>query len=161
MKRILFLIPIFFVSTSAFADENKIKNYIFTHYKKVPSVIVEEIARHTLEKSEKWDIPYELTIAVMEVESSFNPYSCSKARARGLMQVRYVVWGKVFGLKSKYDLHEVDIGIEAGIRVLKTYIEKTGSVDKALYKYVGGNERYVKRVNSCMERFKSFSQSSE
>jgi len=94
----------------------------------------------------------------MEVESSFNPtYIGPKTKygkARGLMQVMPKFWVKEFNLKNKYDLHDIQICIDSGTHILKKYlIGKDYNMKQALYKYVNGDNQYVKDVYECMGKF--------
>ncbi len=140
---------------------NDIKNYISIHYKTVPTSIIDEIAENILIASKKYSISFITIIAVMEVESSFNPMQIGPrtkyGKARGLMQVMPIFWTKEFGLKSKYDFHDIQIGIDSGTRVLKKYlIQKNYDMKKALYKYVNGDNQYIKDVYECMGKFVVF-----
>ncbi len=141
-------------------SELHITNYILKYYKKVPPVLAKEIAKVVLEKSAEYNVSFHVIVAVMEVESNFDPFSVSKLKkdpARGLMQVRYNVWKKTLGIKSAYDLHSVTGGIDAGTRVLRTYLDQTkNNLEKTLYKYVGKNKAYVRLVYAKMGKFTAF-----
>ena len=141
-------------------SELHITNYILKYYKKVPPVLAREIARVSLEKSAEHNVSFHVIVAVMEVESNFDPFSVSKLKndpARGLMQVRYNVWKETLGMKSAYDLHSVAGGIDAGTRVLRTYLDQTkGNLEKTLYKYVGKDKAYVRLVYAKMGKFTAF-----
>jgi len=143
--------------------ECKITKYILTYYKKVPPILAKEISRVILEKAAEHNVPYPVIMAVTEVESDFNPFSVSKLKtdpARGLMQVRYNVWKETLGLKSAYDLHSISGGIDAGTRVLRTYLDQTDNdLDKTLYKYVGKDTSYVNLVYNKMGKFTAFESS--
>jgi len=129
-------------------------------YKKVPPVLAREIAKVTLEKSAEHNVSFHIIVAVMEVESNFDPFSVSKLKkdpARGLMQVRYNVWKDTLGMKSAYELHSVTGGIDAGTRVLRTYLDQTkNNLEKTLYKYVGKDKSYVRLVYAKMGKFTAF-----
>jgi len=138
-------------------SEQDISNYILSNYTKTPSAVAKEIARMVLIKSEEHNVPFIVIVAVIEVESQFNPYAVSQLKkdpARGLMQVRPGIWGKKLDLKKNNDLHDIEIGIDAGTRVLRIYLDETeNDMKKALYKYVGGSKEYGKKVYECMGRF--------
>ena len=140
--------------------ESNITKYILTNYKKVPPIIAKEISKVILEKSLEHNVPYPVILAVIEVESDFDPYSVSKLKfdpARGLMQVRYNVWKETLGLKSAYDLHSISGGIDAGTRVLRKYLDDTkNNLGKTLYKYVGKNRAYINLVYNKMGKFTAF-----
>lgn len=141
-------------------SELHITNYILKYYKKVPPVLAREIAKVVLEKSAEHNVSFHVIVAVMEVESNFDPFSVSKLKkdpARGLMQVRYNVWKEALGMKSAYDLHSVTGGIDAGTRVLRTYLDQTkNNLEKTLYKYVGKDKAYVRLVYAKMGKFTAF-----
>jgi len=138
-------------------SEQDINDYILRRYSKTPKIVAKEIARMILIKSEEHNVPFIAIVAVMEVESQFNPYAISrltKDPARGLMQVRPGVWGEILGLKNKTELHDIEIGIDAGTRVLRIYLDETkNDMKKALYKYVGGDTKYGEKVYECMGKF--------
>lgn len=141
-------------------SEHEIENisqYITTYYRTVPPQLADIIAKTIIEKSVEHRIPFEVVLGVIEVESSFNPFAISNKGARGLMQVMYSVWGKEFNLTSQYQLHDLEIGIDCGIRIIKRYLKQTkNNMRKTLYKYVGGDSKYGKRVYECMGKFVVF-----
>ena len=141
-------------------SEIHITNYILKYYKKVPPVLAREIAKISLEKSAEHNVSFHVIVAVMEVESNFDPFSVSKLKsdpARGLMQVRYNVWKEALGMKSAYDLHSISGGIDAGTRVLRTYLDQTkNNLEKTLWKYVGKDKAYVRLVYAKMGKFTAF-----
>lgn len=142
-------------------DKKAVMAYIKNNYRRVPKEIVDSIAVNVITKSIQHNVPYELIVGIIEVESDFNPTAVSKAGARGLMQVRQEVWGKTFGVADKFSLHEVDVGIDLGIRVLKHYLAGKdggikGDISQALYLYVGKNKDYVKQVLTSMGTFVLF-----
>ena len=59
-------------------SELHIINYILKYYKKVPPVLAREIAKVSLEKAAEYNVSFHVIVAVMEVESNFDPYSVSK-----------------------------------------------------------------------------------
>lgn len=134
-------------------SKDDIKNYILQYYKKTPPSVAEETAKIILEKSEQYDVPFVAIVGVTEVESSFDPYSVSTAGARGLMQVMYTVWGKKFELGNKYALHDIETGVESGVKVLREYLNDTdNNMRKALYKYLGGPNPMRKRFRPTKEQ---------
>lgn len=142
------------IEDSKHINDIAIRSYIKSTYKKVPDELIDSITVHLISLCSKNSIPVELMVGLVEVESNFNPMLCSKKEARGLAQVRYSVWGKKFGIKSKFDLHKVDIGINTGILVLKEYLEQNDrDISKALYLYVGKDSDYILKVYEAMGRF--------
>ena len=79
-----------------------------------------------------------LVLAIMSVESSFNPKAQSHAGAQGLMQVLTRVHAEKFvpfgGIPAAFD---PVANIRVGSAILKEYINREGSVEGALKSYVG------------------------
>jgi len=140
--------------------KDEIKAFILKYRKTVPPTVADQIAVHILDKSAEHGVPFVAVLAVMDVESGYNPYAISQLKkdpARGLMQVRFGVWGEKLGLKSKYDLHDIETNIDSGCRILRIYLDEThNDMKKALYKYVGGSDRYAKEVYETMGKFVVF-----
>lgn len=139
-------------------DVTDIRSYILANYKRVPDIVAEEIAIRTVELASKHGIAVPILVGMMEVESDFGPHGVSKKHARGLMQVRWKVWGATLeeelSLTDYHQLHQIKSGIEAGIVVFKYYMKQNdNNISKALYAYVGKNKSYVTKVYSAMGRF--------
>ena len=93
-----------------------------------------------------------LILAIMAVESSFNPFAQSAVGAQGLMQVmtrvhddKYVAFG---GNRAAFDPIS---NLRVGVQVLKECIARAGSVQEGLRYYVGaalqeGDGGYASRV---------------
>ena len=82
-----------------------------------------------------------LIIAVMAIESRFNPIAESVAGAKGLMQVipkYHAAKFREFG-GDKYAVFDPETNILVGSKILKEYISRTGSVSTALQLYVGSS----------------------
>jgi len=82
------------------------------------------------------DLEPELVMALVKVESSFNPECKSRVGARGLMQVMPRT-GK--HMKCGTDLHDPETNVECGCRVLKRYLKLyDGNLIYALSAYNAG-----------------------
>jgi soluble lytic murein transglycosylase-like protein len=95
----------------------------------------------------------ELVLAVIEVESNFNPYAISKAGARGLMQVM-PFWLKEIG-KPGDSLFRMSTNLRYGCTILKFYLDKEkGNLFHALARYNGsrGQRWYPARVNTALNK---------
>ncbi len=75
--------------------------------------------------SEKYGIDQSLILAIMQIESSFNPYAVSSSDALGLMQVvQHTAGADVFRMKGKYGnpsrryLFDPENNIDAGVAYL-------------------------------------------
>lgn len=139
-----------------------IKSYITTNYKRVPIQIVDNIANDIVKLCNKHKIPHSLIVGMMEVESAFNPMAVSNKKARGLMQVRFSVWKKELKLTNKFQLHEIETGIESGILVLKHYLGGNGNdLYDALYRYVGRSTQYIYKVQTATIKFMMYEASQQ
>lgn len=137
-------------------DFKYIEDYILWINKTVPPIVATETARNIIIASDKYDLPVTAIVAVMERESHFNPTYISKAGARGLMQVMPVHL-KELNLKSRFDYHDIEKGINAGAYVLKKYLKKhNNNMKKALLQYVNYDKQYVKDVYNSMGKFVVF-----
>lgn len=89
----------------------------------------------------------ELVLAVIHVESNFNPYAISVAGARGLMQVM-PFWLKEIG-KPGDSLFHVQTNLRYGCTILKYYLDKErGNLMHALARYNGspGQRQYPAKI---------------
>jgi hypothetical protein len=99
-----------------------------------------------------------LIIAVMAIESRFNPIAESVAGAKGLMQVipKYHVdkFQKYGG--EQYAVFDPETNIRVGAQILKDYLARTGHLDSALQMYAGAlddqEDTYTGKVMSEKER---------
>lgn len=147
-------------------SKDDIRNYILTYYKTVAPTIAEEIATKILEKSDQHNVPFVALVAMVEAESHFNPFSISPLKSdpgRGLLQVRFKRWADKLGLKDKFQLHDIETGIDSGAQILKELLDKNeGDMKKALWQYVGVSEnvdvgnRYINKVYANMGKFTVF-----
>ena len=93
-----------------------------------------------------------LILAVMAVESGFNPFAQSSAGAQGLMQVMPEIHaGKYALFGGAYAAFDPKTNLRVGARVLKEFIDRTGSVQGGLKHYVGaanlpGDGNYTDKV---------------
>jgi soluble lytic murein transglycosylase-like protein len=94
------------------------------------------------------DLPPELVLAVIDVESNFDRFAISAASALGLMQVM-PFWVKEVGGDDKNMLFDIDFNVLLGCQILKFYLERErGDLIKALARYNGsiGRRNYADRV---------------
>jgi soluble lytic murein transglycosylase-like protein len=94
------------------------------------------------------DVPPELVLAVIDVESNFDRFAISSASALGLMQVM-PFWVRELGYKDKNELFKIDINVLLGCRILKFYLDmERGSLVQGLARYNGsvGRRWYSDRV---------------
>lgn len=94
-----------------------------------------------------FDLPPELVLAVIDVESNFDRYAISHAGALGLMQVM-PFWREEIG-RPEDDLHDIPTNLLYGCRILAYYLEmENGDRRAALARYNGsrGQRWYPDRV---------------
>lgn len=107
-----------------------------------------ELLKQVHYEAARAELPPELVLAVIEVESNFDPYAISSAGARGLMQVM-PFWLKKIG-KPDDSLFRVHTNLRYGCTILKYYLEKEhGNLFHALARYNGsrGERWYPARVD--------------
>ncbi|MBQ0132862.1 MAG: lytic transglycosylase domain-containing protein [Comamonas sp.] len=89
-------------------------------------------------QGEKQRIDPTLILAVMAVESSFNPFAQSSVGAQGLMQVMTRVHtAKYENFGGNHAAFDPVSNMRVGAAILKEYIDLTGSVEGGLRYYVG------------------------
>jgi soluble lytic murein transglycosylase-like protein len=107
--------------------------------------------------AEAFDVDPLLVLAVMAVESSFNPTARSGAGARGLMQVvpRFHR-DKLAELGGEAALFDPRVNVLVGTRILKDSLRQAGSLRAGLQRYAGWSQdherRYARRVIAEKER---------
>ncbi len=79
-----------------------------------------------------------LILAVMAIESSFNPFAQSPVGAQGLMQVMTTVHGdKYEGFGGNLAAFDPVTNLRVGVKVLQECITRAGSIEGGLRQYVG------------------------
>lgn len=99
----------------------------------------------------------QLVLAVIDVESAFDPFAVSYAGAVGLMQVM-PFWPNELGLSTR-DLIDIELNIRMGTSILAYYLDRErGDYRRALGRYNGslGKRQYpdlvLSRLNSRWRR---------
>lgn len=92
-----------------------------------------------------------LIIAVIAIESRFNPIAESPAGAKGLMQIIPKFHGdKLEAYGGEDAVFEPAANIQVGARILKEYLRRTGHLGMALQMYAGAlddeKDRYTRKV---------------
>jgi len=102
-------------------------------------------------EAQRANLPPELVLAVIEVESNFRQYAISIAGARGLMQVM-PFWLKEIG-KPGDSLFRVQTNLRFGCTILKYYLAKEkGNLHAALKRYNGTREsKYAFKVDKALK----------
>ncbi len=118
-------------------EQQKIARFVATKYR-LALDDVEEFVSHAYRAARELRLDPYLVLAVMSVESGFDPGARSPAGAQGLMQVLTRVHVDKFapfgGVSAAFDPLA---NIRVGSRILKEYLLREGSVEGALKSYVG------------------------
>jgi soluble lytic murein transglycosylase-like protein len=106
----------------------------------------------------KYGIPKEILMAIISVESGFNPRAYNKNKDgtedRGLMQVNYqhnLSLMKEYGITDPEQLYDPELNIEVGARILYENYKRFGNWVMAIKAYNGlkaDNWDYVRKVLS-------------
>jgi soluble lytic murein transglycosylase-like protein len=120
------------------ADQRRVADFMANKYRTDPARVRQYIA-HTMQVAKEVNLDPVLLIAVMAIESNFNPNAQSGAGAQGLMQVmtkvhlnKYAPYG---GAAAAF---KPEANIRVGAYILKYYIAQAGSLTGGLRYYVGG-----------------------
>jgi soluble lytic murein transglycosylase-like protein len=112
-----------------------------------------EILTRVHYEASRVDLPPELILAVIEVESNFDRYAISVAGAIGLMQIM-PFWLDEIGRPDDNLLH-VDTNLRYGCTILRFYYDKeNGDLRRALGRYNGslGKRKYPNKVVDKLSR---------
>ena len=93
------------------------------------------------------DLPPELVLSVIEVESHFNRFAISRVGAQGMMQVM-PFWKDEIG-RPDDNLTQIATNLEYGCRILQFYLQREkGHLHRALARYNGsvGSRKYSNKV---------------
>lgn len=81
-----------------------------------------------------------LVLAVMAVESGFNPFAQSSVGAQGLMQVMTKVHSEKYtSFGGKFAAFDPLANVRVGVKVLEECIRAAGSIEGGLQRYVGAS----------------------
>ena len=123
---------------SSLSDQQKVANFMANKYRVDPRAINQYIS-HAMVVAKEVDLDPILLVAVMAIESNFNPNIQSNMGAQGLMQVltrvhldKFVPYG---GPDAAF---KPEANIRVGAYILKSYIAQAGSLQGGLRHYVGG-----------------------
>lgn len=129
---------------------------------RVSPVVVETLVKAAVKEGRANGVDPMLILAVIAVESRFNPFAESAFGAQGLMQIipRFH-FEKISTDKGDTALFDPIENIRVGTLILKNYIRSTGSVDAGLQMYGGASAdqdmSYASRVQLEFERLRAVS----
>ncbi len=106
-----------------------------------------EILQRVHREATRAELPPELVLAVIDVESNFDRFAISVAGARGLMQIM-PFWLNEIGRPNDNLMH-IETNLRFGCTILKYYLEiEKGNIPRALGRYNGslGKRKYPNKV---------------
>lgn len=126
-------------------SQNRVLSILEREGTKLSDEMKLEIAETVIQLSRDYQLDPMLILAVMKVESTFNPKAISHARAYGLMQVRAIVVKDVaaeLGINPKDEgklLSSHHFNLRVGVHYLVKLLKKfKGDLNKALMAYNAG-----------------------
>lgn len=134
-----------------------LEHYIARKYR-VAKAVTDRIVESAVVVGAELNVNPLLILAVMSVESRFNPYAESGAGAQGLMQVMTRVHADKFEKfgDGPEDAFHPEVNIRVGAQILHDCVRRRGSVTNGLKCYVGASGPddggYSKKVLSEMRR---------
>lgn len=111
-------------------------DYVSRKYR-VAATAVEPLVIAAMEAGERLRLDPMLIVAVMAVESGFNPIAESPMGAQGLMQVIPRFHQDKLEKLSASNLLDPKVNVEVGAMVLKESIRRAGSLEGGLQQYAG------------------------
>ncbi len=132
--------------------------YLARKYR-VASDAIEQLVGEAYTVGQKANLDPLLILAVMAIESRFNPIAESAYGAKGLMQVvpRFHA-DKLVAHGGDEALLEPSVNIQVGVQILKHYIRQAGSLESGLQVYAGASDdpesRYAQKVMAEQARLR-------
>jgi len=111
------------------------------------------IARWVWVYAQRHELDPNLILALITIESRFDPFAISSVGAQGLMQIM-PFWKKELGNESD-NLFDVATNIRYGCAILKHYFKRYKTASKALAAYNGskGKVKYPNKIFAVLEQF--------
>ena len=143
-------------SSDSFADRFEAEVWLLDMSQRLERVIKSDEDRLQLLKAIHYeatraDLPPELVLAVIQVESYFDRWAISVAGAQGLMQIM-PFWLKEIG-RPDDNLFHVQTNLRMGCTILKYYLDmERGDLTRALGRYNGslGKFKYPNKVYKAL-----------
>ncbi len=141
------------------AEQAKVALWLSRKYRVAPEPVGALVAE-AFELGKKIKLEPSLLLAVMAVESSFNPFAQSSVGAQGLMQVMTRVHtDKYAGFGGKLAAFDPVTNLRVGAQVLSEYVRLSGSIEGGLRLYVGAvssdGSDYIDKVLAETQRIQS------
>lgn len=127
---------------------------LLTHLGRHPALTDKErrrVARVILEEATRHQISPHLVLAVIHIESFYQPFAISQAGALGLMQVMPHTGAEVaerigIAWRGRQTLFDPESNVRIGVAYLRELLDRYGDVRTALAAYNWGPGRVDKRV---------------
>lgn len=148
--------PVAEVDDGLSVEMERVRDWVAERYR-VSTDTLEPVLAAAQEAGRDRGIDPLLIVAIMAVESSFNPRAQSHMGAQGLMQVmpRYHQ-DKIGKKRGKNALFDPEFNVQVGTHVLHETITRYGSVQRALQAYNGSlgdpSMRYPRKVLAMKKR---------
>lgn len=129
------------------ANQEILTKWVYNNSKAISHTTAEKIVTTVLKYQYST-----LIIAIMEVESEFNPSATSHKGALGLGQIHFPAHGKRLIetkiIKERRDLYDIEMNVRATSLILNSMLQESNySVAKTLEVYLGGKDgKYVLRI---------------
>jgi soluble lytic murein transglycosylase-like protein len=139
------------------ADVEILTSFIQAQNSNISSKLAFRIASAIKHYSVKYEVQFDLAIAVTHTESHFDPNARSNYGALGLMQVVWRVHSALLranGIFSEELLTQPEYGAAAGCLLLSRYIRDSDSIQTALGRYYGGDsDVYLSRITRSLNLY--------
>ena len=127
---------------------------------RVAETAVGKIVEISHKAAQKYELDPNLILAIIAIESSFNPFAESGAGAQGLMQIMPKYHQeKLQRFDETNPALSYEINIMVGAQILKEYLDAHSSLNIALLRYVGvgvnGKSSYPQKVFRMRSRISS------
>jgi soluble lytic murein transglycosylase-like protein len=118
-------------------EQAKVAHWISRRYRVAPEPI-SRLVQEAWSVGERARLDPTLILAIMAVESSFNPFAQSSVGAQGLMQVMTRVHDEKYeAFGGNHAAFDPVTNLRVGVQVLKDCIQRFGGVEPGLRCYVG------------------------
>ena len=129
-------------------EQRAVTEYIAKRYRVADTAIAGFVAT-AYRAGEQYSVDPLLILAVMAIESRYNPVAQSTVGAKGLMQVipKFHL-EKLIDHGGEHALLEPEVNIEVGARILREYQRRFGDTGTALQMYAGAFDEPTARCTS-------------
>jgi len=153
-----------------------VSKYIYTVQKDKSVFVADYIAYSIVDLARISNVPVDLLVGLIHVESTFNPFAVSPKKAKGLMQICDLGRGDYDKTKKVYKemfdqgrIFDCRYNIKCGIAILKDKVKKVQDdrsgkksnykrtvLEQALFYYVGQDPSYIDSVIQKRHDFSVF-----